>query len=421
MVALGRGLQAAGLEVTVLAGGDFASTVRDAGLGFRAFPIDVGAMLREPLALRWLAGSRSIREESRLMRQVMGIAAPIMVDGLAPALARADAVVTGALSFGPLIELLGGRRVPTWVVLLQPTMPSRSGAVSMFPVLPGRSSALNLAWGSVAMAGMFSTIRSLSDEATRRLGRPRQTLAGYSRAILQTPALCPVSPVVVPHQPDWGPLIHQTGYWIDEPDPGYRPPNDLADFLDAGPPPVYIGFGSMPDASPGQFGSMVSSALARTGQRGLVGGVPGLIPPGVLGEHVHQLGSVPHEWLLPRTAAVVHHGGAGTTAAALRSGRPSAVVPHILDQPFFGRRSHALGVGPAPLPRVELTEDRLAELVDRLVSTPSYEPRAAQVATLLRAEDGVGDAVRLVTSALGGAGTGAGASSGHSVQERDRP
>lgn len=402
MVALGRGLQAAGLEVTVLAGRDFASFVTGAGLGFRAFPVDVGAMMREPLALRWLGGSRSRSEEIGLMREVLAVAAPMMVDGLAPALARTDAVITGSLSFGPLVELLGGRRIPTWMALLQPTMPTRSGAASMFPLVPDRDSVLNLVWGSVAMLGMFGTVRTLADEATRRLGVPRQTLGGYSRAMLATPALCPVSPLVVPHQTDWPATVHQTGYWIDEPDPGFRPPEDLAAFLADGPPPVYVGFGSMPDASPDEFGALVSSALARTGRRGLVGGVPGDISPDALGDHVHRVGSVPHEWLLPRTAAVVHHGGAGTTAAALRSGRPSAVVPHVLDQPFFGRRTHALGVGPAPVPRFALTEDGLADLVDRLVSTPSYQVRARELAAALRAEDGVGETVRLVTGALDG-------------------
>ncbi len=108
---------------------------------------------------------------------------------------------------------------------------------------------------------------------------------------------------------------------------------------------------------------------------------------------VHIVDDVPHDWLFPRCVAVVHHGGAGTTAAGLRAGRPSGIVAHIGDQPFWGRRVHELGVGAPPLRRHQASAEALARMVETLVATPVMAARAAELGAVIRAEDGVGRAV----------------------------
>ncbi len=108
----------------------------------------------------------------------------------------------------------------------------------------------------------------------------------------------------------------------------------------------------------------------------------------------------PHGWLFPRVAAVVHHGGAGTTAAGLRAGRPTVVVPFFADQPFWGDRVHALGVGPRPIPRKELTAERLAAAIRQAAGAEGLRARAAALGARIRAEDGVGQAVRVVEGYL---------------------
>lgn len=107
--------------------------------------------------------------------------------------------------------------------------------------------------------------------------------------------------------------------------------------------------------------------------------------------------AVPHDWLLPRVAAVVHHGGAGSTAAGLRAGKPTLVVPFVGDQPFWGARVHALGAGPEPLPSRHLTGGLPARLAE-LVGEPSYTNRAAEIGRLIRDEDGLGNGVRILES-----------------------
>ena len=113
-----------------------------------------------------------------------------------------------------------------------------------------------------------------------------------------------------------------------------------------------------------------------------------------LPDNVFLLDSAPHDWLFPRMEAVIHHGGAGTTAAGLRSGVPSAIVAHIGDQPYWGRRLHELGVGAPLLRRHLLTADNLGETIRLLTTDRDLRARAAALGERIRAEDGVGNAVR---------------------------
>lgn len=215
-------------------------------------------------------------------------------------------------------------------------------------------------------------------------GRPVPVLHGHSAAIWPAPR-------------DWPPHAEVTGAWFADPpggDPAWPVPPALADFLAAGAPPVYIGFGSMAGVDPEATTQVVMDALARSGVRAVLargwGGI-GTVAPAA--GQVHVVDELPHAWLFPRVAAVVHHGGAGTTAAGLRAGRPTLVCPFGLDQPFWGARVHALGVGPAPLPQRRLEAGALARALADLVGNPRYRERAAAVADAIAGEGGVAAAV----------------------------
>jgi sterol 3beta-glucosyltransferase len=170
----------------------------------------------------------------------------------------------------------------------------------------------------------------------------------------------------------------------------------LRAFLEAGPPPVYVGFGSMHNRDADQVTALVVEALDRAGQRGILfAGWNGLGQVTNSDRLLLLESSTPHDWLFPRMAAVVHHGGAGTTAAALRAGVPAVIVPYMSDQPFWARRVHELGAGPLPVPRGRLSVRRLAEGIHHAVTNPAHRARAAELGRAIRAEDGVGCAVRL--------------------------
>jgi sterol 3beta-glucosyltransferase len=233
-------------------------------------------------------------------------------------------------------------------------------------------------------------IRRLADPLRNRDGSPVHILYPYSRH-------------VVPIPDDYPPSAHVTGYWfLDREEDGWDPPAQLVDFLAAGKPPVYVGFGSMGfGKGADERRDAILAALRVHGLRGIVAtGWGGIAPGGAGTDDVLVLEGVPHQWLFPRVAAVVHHGGAGSTAAGIRAGRPSLVVPFLGDQPFWGTRVHALGIGPVPLPARRLRSgltDRLGELVH----TRSYASRAEEVGGAVRAENGLAAGVHALEQITG--------------------
>jgi UDP:flavonoid glycosyltransferase YjiC (YdhE family) len=209
------------------------------------------------------------------------------------------------------------------------------------------------------------------------------------------------SPAVIPHPSDWPDTVHITSYLFLDAHAGWQPPPALEAFLRAGNPPVYVGFGSMAGQHPEQLAAVVLKALAKSGQRGLLLTGWGGLAAAAVPENVFVLDSAPHSWLFPRMAAVVHHGGAGTTAEGLRAGVPAVILPFAFDQPFWAARLQALGVAPAPLSRKRLTADRLASAITKAVADSGMKQRARAMGAVIRAEDGVSNAVRAIMQHLG--------------------
>jgi len=214
-------------------------------------------------------------------------------------------------------------------------------------------------------------------------GRPQPVFGSYS-------------PIVSPIPPDWGDNVHVYGYWFLDPTPAWQPPAQLVNFLEAGAPPVYVGFGSMANRTPQKTAQLVQEALARSEQRGILAAGWGGLDNANLPDNIFALDSVPHAWLFPRMAAVVHHGGAGTTAAGLRAGVPSVLVPHMGDQPFWAKRVTELGVGPQPIPRRKLTAERLAAAITTATTNQNMRARAAALGERIRAEDGVARTIEII-------------------------
>lgn len=215
------------------------------------------------------------------------------------------------------------------------------------------------------------------------IARRRPVLYGYSRHVVPVPA-------------DWDAYNHVTGYWFPDPPQDYQPPAGLMEFMDSGPAPVAIGFGSMTGRRSGEWLRISIDALRICGRRGIIlaGTAPLVSAP--RDKEVFLTDYIPHPWLYARAAAAVHHGGAGTTGAALRAGIPAVTVPHNFDQPFWGNRVARLGAGPPPILRRSLTAEKLAAAVDRALSDAEMRRRAAVLGERIRAEDGVAEAVRII-------------------------
>ncbi|MCG8350002.1 MAG: glycosyltransferase [Chloroflexales bacterium] len=394
-IALGKGLKAAGYDVRILASDDFDSLVASAGLEFCSTGESVERMLQND---EW----RKVKESGNFlmilsrMRVAMKREAAQIAQRMTTLLAGSDLIVTGmaGISVFSIADML---KIPVIQAYVVPFTPTRAFPSPLFPKLP---------WGGVLnrlsfhlMQQVFWQGLKVSDVVTRReLGMPPAPFWGPFRALsqAQAPVLYGYSPHVLPRPNDWAANYHVTGYWfLDEPS-GWAPPADLANFLNAGEPPVYIGFGSMGSRNPEAAGQLALEALARAGQRGALASGWGGLSHSNLPETVHMISSIPHSWLFPRMAAVVHHGGAGTTAAGLRAGVPAVIVPFMGDQAFWGRRVADLGVGPAPITRKKLTSTQLAEAITQAVSDTAMCQRAADLGRKIRAEDGAGQAISLI-------------------------
>lgn len=250
-----------------------------------------------------------------------------------------------------------------------------------------------MTFATVMYAGMVNDFRA------KKLGlRPRSRFANLlvDAQGNPIPVLYPYSPQLLPVPADYPPHVHVTGYWFLDRNQQWQPPADLVKFLEAGLPPVYIGFGSMGGDKAAQRAEIVLGALVKSGQRGLLASGWGGLQADALPDTVLMIGSAPHDWLFPQVAAVVHHGGAGTTAAGLRAGKPTVICPFIADQPFWGRVIHERGLGPRPIPQQQLTVDGLAAAISAAVSEPGMAQRAAEVGERIRAENGVANAVEII-------------------------
>ena len=212
------------------------------------------------------------------------------------------------------------------------------------------------------------------------------------------PILGSYSPIISPKPSDWGDHIHVCGYWFLEPAPDWQPSAQLISFLEAGAPPVYVGFGSMANRAPQKMAQLVQDALTLSGQRGILAAGWGGLDNVNLPDNIFAIDSVPHAWLFPRMVAVVHHGGAGTTGASFCAGIPSILVPHLGDQPFWAQRVTELGVGPQPIPRRKLTPERLAAAITTTITDQDMRARAAALGERIRAEDGVARAIEIIES-----------------------
>ncbi len=230
------------------------------------------------------------------------------------------------------------------------------------------------------------------------LGLPAAPWLGNDRWLLerQTPILCSWSPVASPKRPEWPDWVHVTGYWFLAHPATWQPPADLLAFLEAGPPPVTIGFSSVTHLEVADMNALLLDGLALAGQRGVItAGWNELGQQAALPNTVYAAQSLPHDWLFPRVSVAVHHGGVGTTGAALRAGIPSVIIPFVVDEPFWAWRVNQLGAGPPGIPPKQLTAARLAEALKLAANDPTMRARAAGLGQQIRAEDGLANAVEL--------------------------
>lgn len=399
-VALGVALQKAGVRARIATLETFAPFVASYGLEYYAIQGDLADVMKSQVADNArhadnpLKFALSFNELKRL-----GLA---LQAGLWAACQDADLVVYHpgmALGYFAAQE----RGIPSVLAAPFPMAPTRAHPSLIFYEGPRLGGGYNLLTHKILQQVFWMTASgNLRDFWKREFGRLPENFGNpFPR---QTSAACPTviscSPHVFPQADDFPPHVHHTGFWFLDEEPGWKPPAALTDFLQRGPAPVYVGFGSIGDPrQAAQTARLVAQALQRAGQRGILasGWQGGSDEP--LPDTIFTLESAPHSWLFPRMAAVAHHGGAGTTAAGLRAGVPAVVIPHGLDQPAWARRAHELGVGAKPIPRKKLTAEKLAEAIQFVLKSEIRE-QARALGEKIRAENGAEKAAKIILDVI---------------------
>jgi UDP:flavonoid glycosyltransferase YjiC (YdhE family) len=396
LVALGAGLERAGHRVRLATHPHFEPLVSAHGLELA--PIVQGRVSRgmeTKEGREWIErGSRRLPTWAGFLRDARSVADRRLLDAAA-ACTGAQAIVASNLALVLGWQMADHLGLPLIRAYIEPPAWMLSGRPSARRAAPAIRQA---AW--LAAKPWLDSVRRRS----LRLGPVplREPFAGLDRA--GSPVLYAFSPEVLVPPDVSADRVDLTGYWFLDSTVDPDPPPGLADFVSDGPPPVSIGFGTMIDPDPAGTTGVVVAALRRAGRRGVIIRGSQEVDAASLPPDVFLVETISHEWLFPRCAAAVHYAPAGTTAAALRAGVPSVAVPQMTDQFLWARRLHELGVAPAPIPRRDLSAERLGDAIRIAAGDDAMRRRAAALGRRIRDEDGVGRAVGVIGRHLAAAG-----------------
>jgi len=400
-IRLGKGLQQAGLRVLLAAPQNFGGLMQQEGLPFHPLRGDVQQIMAGETGQKYMesGGANPLQSILAMRKMLAAVALPMAEDALA-ACRQSDALIVLAV-FAPLgatlAEICG---IPLILIEPTPVLPTGDFPAPGWPIQKKLGRLHNRLSGFAMLAVIWQWYRPFVNEFRRRFGLNLLKSADFRRVLTSVPLLGAYSPAVIRHPADWPGNIQITGYWFQNEQANWQPSDELTGFLRRGEPPVYVGFGSMAGRNPSHFAEIVLDALAQTGQRGILAtGWGGLNVQNVPSD-LFVLDSAPHSWLFPRMSAVVHHGGAGTTGEGLRAGKPSVIVPFIVDQLFWGKRVWELGAGTEPIAAKQLTAAKLAAAILQATGDSAMQQRAEAIGREIRAEDGVENGVAIVRQFL---------------------
>lgn len=384
-IALSLGLQKAGYVVTLASHPCMRTLVESYGVGFAPIGPDIDiahetAIIREK-SPHWMIGFVRVMKFSFSMLEQ---AHPDLL-----ALCRdVDLVIVSHTAAGSIEADQLGK--PTISVTLMP---------EAIPANDPKDSFVKKMIMKVAGAGMGLMMTRPLDKIRKRVGVPKMGPTGITSQRLN---LIPISPAITPPNPLWEKRHRLTGFWYAPAPLDWTPPKDLLAFLDAGEAPVVISLGAMAlsgeDAL--EAATITIAAVQNAGVRAIIQGWDEPMKQLRIPETVFHAGSIPHDWLLPRARALVHHGGFGTTASGFKAGIPAQVIPHIIDQFIWGQKVAALGVGPQPIARDKLSVSNMTDALQQM-KKPEIVKRAADLGELIRSEpDGVETAVSMIEEVI---------------------
>ncbi|MCW5115999.1 glycosyltransferase [Burkholderia cenocepacia] len=388
LAALGRALLDAGHDVRLLA--DAATLGSAAALGVPSAPLsgDIRRAIAPEGALAdAVRGRGGFNDTSKALAAIANANTAAWMQEVADASAGCDALLVSGLASFVGLSVAEYRRIPAIGTGMIPITPTAEFASPFLP--PGKLPRwLNRASHRLVNALLWHAFRKSTNAARASVcGLPPR-----KHVWTDHPMLYGVSPALLSSPADWPANVHACGQWrVDA--RAWTPPPELSAFLDAGEPPVYIGFGSMAGFDRAALAAALTQALA--GRRALF--YPGWsgIDASLLPAHIRVIGDTPHDWLFPRVAMAMHHGGSGTTHSAARAGIPSVVVPFAGDQFFWANRLQRLGVADAPVAGRRVEAAALARAI-AFAERGETKARAAALGTRIAQEEGLQRAVSAI-------------------------
>ena len=396
-IALGKALKVRGHDVVLGAPDNFQSWIEGHGLAYRSIGVDMQAFVQSLEARKVMAGNAFAM--ARMWRQTIVPLTRSSLDAIWKAARDADVIVYHPKTAGAA-DVGEATRAALFHAAPFPVFPSKALPLFVFPGNYGP-------WLNRLSYRLLVFSRLIFLPTVNRWRKDVLGLGKASSFALANTArdrkpwqLCAVSPAVLPGYPaDDTENIHTTGYWFLDEGQDWRPDAALTSFLENGDAPIYIGFGSMTSGDPARLAHVIVEGVRQSAVRAILATGWGAIGDIDVPDTIHVIAGAPHDVLFKHVTAVVHHGGAGTTAAGLRAGLPTLICPLTVDQPFWGARVLSLGCGPKPQALKRLTAERFAEGLIELTRNESYRARAREISNAIAKEDGVARAVEIIEAA----------------------
>jgi sterol 3beta-glucosyltransferase len=398
-LALASTLRGRGHSVSFAAPLDFEDAVHELGLSYSPIGFSMRGLLNSAEGASLLeCGRRPFRFLTLLRKLAVPIVERI-VTHVDDACGDCDAVCYSLLGLSAYFSA-HARGVPCFSSSMQPL-----GRTSAFPspLLPLNGHTPKFLNRSTHVAMEQAFWRAFRPFIRRTLKVSLPVWNHYSDLYAaERPMLFAFSPLVVPRPADWGPWMHATGYWTLREDSEWEPPPALVDFLASGSPPVCVGFGSMHTPRVVDLLPTALAAIRKLRRRAIVltGWSDDLLDRSRLGDDVYVTDAVPHGWLFPQVAAVIHHGGAGTTAAACRAGVPSVILPFFFDQAFWGYSLHQRSLGPMPLVGKRVSPESLGGALETALTSVTLHEKLKALSVGLQREDGAARAADVIEGAM---------------------
>jgi len=393
---LGKGLLEAGHQIRFATLENFREMIESRGLELFPFRGDSQSLLASPSGLALAESGINVFKGLREINKSFGTLADEYTRALTElSQLKTDLILNQLPVFGD--DFCEKMNVPSFSVGVIPLTRNREFPIPLLPQWKLGRGYNALSYRFAEQMAWQSFRKVINRWRVDELGLlPKPFFGRFDNVSPEANVLAGFSKYVVPRPQEWGKNVHMTGYWFPEDDLNWQPSEDLSEFLRAGSPPVFIGFSSMPIREPQTTTQIIVDTLQRSGQRGILAGGWGDLGVGSLPDSVFKTEYIPHTWILPRVAGSVVHGGSGSSAAALRAGKPTLVIPFLMDQFFWGNRVFELGVGPRPIPFKKLTTENLVLAIDKMVNNSEMQQKAAILGDKIQAEDGVNRAVELI-------------------------